>query len=271
MATTTNFGWETPDDTDLVKDGAAAIRTTAGAIDASLADLKGGTTGQVLSKNSGTDMDFVWSNADPLAILDAKGDLITATAADTPARLAVGTDGLVLKADSTTSTGLAWGTAGGALAIANIASGSLSGTTVTISSLTQDFMQLNLTTPKWNTSASTPYVRINGDSSSIYQFKGMEAAGATAVYKVNGVDQPAIYLSFATNADNNTNSTNWSITLQNCKATGYTTFTVTGAFSGSGGIVHQGVYKSSSPVTSLVLGLKDGYTWSSGTYELNGA
>jgi hypothetical protein len=27
MATTTNYGWETPDDTDLVKDGAAAIRT----------------------------------------------------------------------------------------------------------------------------------------------------------------------------------------------------------------------------------------------------
>jgi hypothetical protein len=44
-------------------------------------------------------------------ILDAKGDLIVATAADTPARLAVGTDGQLLKADSTTATGLAWGAA----------------------------------------------------------------------------------------------------------------------------------------------------------------
>jgi hypothetical protein len=35
MANTTNFGWETPDDTDLVKDGALAIRTLAGAIDTS--------------------------------------------------------------------------------------------------------------------------------------------------------------------------------------------------------------------------------------------
>jgi hypothetical protein len=43
-------------------------------------------------------------------LLDAKGDLIVATAADTPARLAVGTNGQVLKADSTTATGLAWGT-----------------------------------------------------------------------------------------------------------------------------------------------------------------
>jgi hypothetical protein len=56
-------------------------------------------------------MDFVWSSIDPLTILDAKGDLISATAADTPARLAVGTNGQVLTADSTTSTGLKWATA----------------------------------------------------------------------------------------------------------------------------------------------------------------
>ena len=41
-------------------------------------------------------------------IVDAKGDLITATAADTPARLAVGTNGQLLSADSTAATGLAW-------------------------------------------------------------------------------------------------------------------------------------------------------------------
>jgi len=115
MATTTNFGWETPDDTDLVKDGALAIRTLGSAIDTSLVDLKGGTTGQVLSKTSNTDMDFTWvtsddANAIQNAIVDAKGDLITATAADTPARLAVGTNGQVLTADSTTATGLKWGT-----------------------------------------------------------------------------------------------------------------------------------------------------------------
>lgn len=61
MPTTTNFGWTTPADTDLVKDGAAAIRTVAGNIDTSLVDLKGGTTGQYLAKNSNTDLDYVWS------------------------------------------------------------------------------------------------------------------------------------------------------------------------------------------------------------------
>jgi len=62
MATSTaNFGWSVPTSTDLVKDGATAIETLGDAIDASLLDLKGGTTGQLLSKNSGTDMDFIWS------------------------------------------------------------------------------------------------------------------------------------------------------------------------------------------------------------------
>lgn len=61
MATTTNFGWTTPDDTSLVKDGAAAIRSLGQAIDTSLMDLEGGTTGQILTKNSDTDMDFIWA------------------------------------------------------------------------------------------------------------------------------------------------------------------------------------------------------------------
>jgi CheY-specific phosphatase CheX len=101
-----------------------------------LLDLKGGTTGQVLSKNSNTDMDFTWvtdaagditgvtagtgisgggtsgtvtvTNSMATAI-DAKGDLIAGTAADTFDRLAVGaTGGMGLMVDSTTSTGLVW-------------------------------------------------------------------------------------------------------------------------------------------------------------------
>jgi hypothetical protein len=76
MANTTYFGWETPDDTDLVKDGAAAIRTLGQAIDTSMQDLEGGTTGQILSKNSNTDMDFVW-------ITNDVGD-ITAVNTNTP-------------------------------------------------------------------------------------------------------------------------------------------------------------------------------------------
>ena len=62
--TTTNYGWSIPSDTDLVKDGAAAMRTLGNSIDSSFAELKGGTTGQVLSKTSGTDLDFQWIEQD---------------------------------------------------------------------------------------------------------------------------------------------------------------------------------------------------------------
>lgn len=118
MATSPNFNWPEPDNTDLVKNGALAIRTAVNAIDTSLVDLKGGTTGQVLAKASGTDMDFSWvaqddSNAIQNAIVDAKGDIIAATANDTPARLAVGANGTVLTADSAEATGLKWATPSG--------------------------------------------------------------------------------------------------------------------------------------------------------------
>ncbi len=100
-----------PTSSDLVTDLPADFEVFGQAVDTSLADLKGGTTDQVLAKNSNTDMDFKWvtsddANAIQNSIVDAKGDLIAASANDTPARLAVGANGETLVADSSTSTGL---------------------------------------------------------------------------------------------------------------------------------------------------------------------
>lgn len=113
MATTTNFNWSTPDDTALVKDGAAAIRTLGSSIDSSFVDLKGGTTGQVLSKATNADLDYTWvtqddANAIQNSIIDAKGDIIGASADNTPARLPVGSNGFVLTADSAETLGIKW-------------------------------------------------------------------------------------------------------------------------------------------------------------------
>jgi len=113
MATTTNFGWTTPNDTDLVKDGAAAIRTLGSSIDTTLVDLKGGTTGQVLAKNSNTDMDFVWSadaSGIPASAYTAKGAILVGTGTSTYAAQTVGTNGQVLVADSAEADGVKWAT-----------------------------------------------------------------------------------------------------------------------------------------------------------------
>ena len=149
MATSPNFNWPEPDNTDLVKNGALAIRTAVDAIDTSLVDLKGGTTGQVLSKASGTDMDFSWvaqddSNAIQNAIVDAKGDLIAASAADTPARLAVGANGTVLTADSTEATGLKWVAAASGGGYTSIASGTISSAALNITSIPSTYKALVL-------------------------------------------------------------------------------------------------------------------------------
>jgi hypothetical protein len=136
MPNTTNFNWATPADTDLVKDGAAAIRTLGNSIDSSFVDLKGGTTGQILSKASNTDLDFTFvtpnvgditevqagtgisvaSGTGPIPVVtntvatefDAKGDLVVGTGSDTFDRLAVGTNTYILTADSAETTGLKW-------------------------------------------------------------------------------------------------------------------------------------------------------------------
>jgi hypothetical protein len=188
MATTTpNFGWPVPTSTDLVKDGATAIEGLGDAIDASLLDLKGGTSGQVLAKNSGTDMDFIWvaqddSNAIQNAIVDAKGDIIAATANDTPARLAVGANGTVLTADSAEATGLKWAAPAASGGMTLLSTTTLSTTSHTISGISQDYKHLFFYV-KGVTNSGTPptslNVRFNGDTGSNYQYASVRTLGST--------------------------------------------------------------------------------------------
>jgi hypothetical protein len=61
---TSNFGWQMPTATDLVTDLPADFEVFGQAVDTDFVDLLGGTTGQVLSKASGTDLDFAWVDPD---------------------------------------------------------------------------------------------------------------------------------------------------------------------------------------------------------------
>jgi hypothetical protein len=269
MANTTNFGWETPDNTDLVKDGALAIRTLGSAIDTSLVDLKGGTTGQVLSKASNTDMDFTWTAIDPLVILDAKGDLITATAADTPARLGVGTNGQVLTADSTTSTGLKWATSGGGVYSNVLATGTLSGASLDLQSISGSYKDLILEVYNpYVASAGIMLLRFNNESGANTHGHVFMKTNDVSLTAGNGTSvSSGVY---AAGSNNNTSYARFIIPDYAA-----TTHRKTVYWNGTDTVDNRSYWgtgwlnNSSSAITRLTL-FVNGQNWSGGTYNLYG-
>jgi hypothetical protein len=99
---TTPFGWQMPEATDLVTDLPADFEVFGQAVATDLQYLLGGTTGQVLAKASGTDLDFVWS-ADAAGMtnpMTTTADVIYSSSGSTPARLGIGTANQVLAVNS---------------------------------------------------------------------------------------------------------------------------------------------------------------------------
>ena len=169
MATTTNYSWSTPDDTALVKDGAAAIRSLGTAIDTTVFN----NAGAAIAKS----------------VVDAKGDLIAGTADNTVARLAVGANDTILVADSSTATGLKWAApAAGGKVLQVVQGTTTTSTTVASTSFTDTTLTATITP-----SSSSSKILIMFSQSSAWN-KGSEAAGAsiqllrasTVVYSQDG-------------------------------------------------------------------------------------
>jgi hypothetical protein len=279
MATTTpNFGWTVPTSTDLVKDGATAIETLGDSIDASFVGLKGGTTGQVLSKTSGTDLAFTWvaqddSNAIQNAIVDAKGDLIGATAADTPARLAVGTNGQVLTADSTASTGLKWNTlSSGGMTLINTGGTALTGATTTVGSIPGTYKSLVIfVTDFYASSVQTCTFYLNTDSTaSNYAYSGTRLYGSNLTGIIGEFNSSAIVYIGIPSTDQNNNLVieipNYADTTANKIYTAHS-----GVKDGSNNAITFTAHRWNNTAAITTVNLSTGAgTWSGGTMYVYG-
>ncbi|NCX55866.1 MAG: hypothetical protein EBW87_01505 [Burkholderiaceae bacterium] len=304
MATTTNFGWTTPDDTALVKDGASAIRTLGSSIDTSMAQLKGGTTGQILSKTSNTDMAFTWiandqgditevqagtgisiaSGTGPIPVItnsfataiDAKGDIVAGTGADTFARLAVGTNGQYLQADSTAATGLKWATvSASAISYSLLNAGgtaTTSGSTVTISSLSgYNYLFVYFYGISTNSSGAQMTIRLNSDSTSKYTYAGLDVTKTpTITNAVTAVDGTTQF--YFADQDNTAAGliTGW-MTIDGANGTGIKKVRYQSAGNGTGGVyrIHDGMYSGTSVISSLSIITPN--TFDAGTVYVYGA
>lgn len=272
---TTNFGWQMPTSTDLVTDLPADFEVFGQAVDTSLADLKGGTTGQVLSKASNTDMDFTWvaqddSNAIQNAIVDAKGDLIAATGADTPARLAVGTNGQVLSADSTASTGLAWTTisTGG---MTQLATGTLSGSQVDITSISGSYknLQLVIRNMKPTDDGGVLRIRVNNDSGTTYRDVAAFSVGNTSAqseqFNVGDVNDNAVSQGIVIfNLYDYANTTTYKVGDFKWLGNNSTSSSNFGYYN------YNEIWASTSAITQINLFLSPGGNFNGGTYFLYG-
>jgi hypothetical protein len=160
-----------PTSTDLVTDLPADFEVFGQAVDTSLADLKGGTTGQVLKKNSNTDMDFVWG-ADSAGMtnpMTTTGDTIYSSSGSTPARLGIGTTGQLLTVAGGVPT---WATPAAAGGMTLLSTTTLTGASTTVSSISGSYKDLIIIVQDWATASNGQvFVRMNSDSTAqAYRF-----------------------------------------------------------------------------------------------------
>ena len=206
MATTTNYSWSTPDDTALVKDGAAAIRTLGSSVDTTTKNLNPETTlGDMSFRSSTSNVNTripigssgqhltvvagvpTWATASDQTPLTTKGDLFTFSTLD--ARLGVGANNTILTADSAEATGLKWAApaaAGGMTLISETVASALS--SLSLSSIPGTYKQLLLIYSgiRHSSNSNSFGIRFNNNSGSVYPNAGFTAAGSPGTISISG-------------------------------------------------------------------------------------
>ena len=303
MATTTYFGWETPDDTDLVKDGAAAIRTLGSAIDTSMSQLEGGTTGQILSKTSATDMAFTWiandqgditavtagtgisgggtsgavtvTNSMATAITTA-GDLIKGTGSGTFDRLGIGSTGQVL---TVASGAPSWATtAATSQNFSQIATSNLSGaSSVTLTGISGMNSLIVIVKNATNgTNTYEMYLRPNNNTTGAnYNYNGVRITPNSTYSAANFVSQDdtgtaGIQLSSGGSTAGDGSGT---LRIDGCNSAGFKPFTSTGGKSSTASDIRitQGLFLSTSVITSININNGGGTNYTGGTITVFGS
>jgi hypothetical protein len=242
MATTTNYGWDTPDDTDLVKDGAAAIRTLGSSVDTTTKNLNPQTTTGAIAYRSAT--------------------------ANVNTALPIGTAGQVLKVNSG-ATAPEWGAA--AAGMTQLATGSLTGASVVISSISSSYKDLQLVVRNFlpATDDASLSCRVNQDSTASRHGNNTfanhtgQAIGATSWTIGSGQDNSVDKSIIVLNIYDYANALTWKMG-NNLGLTVNATTTTYYNFS-----CELKVYNQTTAVSSLELFCSSG-NFTSGTYILYG-
>lgn len=198
------------------------------------------------------------------ATLTTKGDIYAATAASTPARLAVGTNGQVLTADSAESTGMKWATPGGGTdtwTLLNTGGTALTGAaTITISGITSSKLLIQVTAAS---ASSLSYIglRINGDSSTKYpvsRFSNDWASSFTYFNWYNDTDLSSNFILLGRQGNSAGDQVAGFVQINNAASTSYKQFDSVGGATQAGSIaadgrqvVSKGFYTGTSAVTSI--------------------
>jgi hypothetical protein len=158
-------------------DGAAWVASGA------TGDIEGVTAGVGIS-GGGTSGTVTVTNSMATAI-DAKGDLVVGTGADTFSRIAVGANDTVLTADSTAATGVKWATAAsGGMTLISTASPS-GATTISFTSIPTTYKQLYLFWDLYHSSSTEYlYIRLNNYTAGDYYAAGLQITNNSVTYNV---------------------------------------------------------------------------------------